>query len=127
MHAAILSGANYIWHVAGWLEAGLCCGYSKFATDTEQLAGWYKYAQGVSFDDFKEAMAAIGEGPAGTFPLHKAIMLEHFESVFHACWSWINSFEQCRRKRSNYHDARGRDKAPGCWRLKRSPHGARYC
>ena len=24
MHAAILSGANYIWHVAGWLEAGLC-------------------------------------------------------------------------------------------------------
>ncbi len=38
MHAAILSGANYIWHVAGWLEAGLCCGYSKFVTDTEQLA-----------------------------------------------------------------------------------------
>ena len=33
MHAAILSGANYIWHVAGWLEAGLCCGYSKFVTD----------------------------------------------------------------------------------------------
>ena len=29
MHAAILSGANYIWHVAGWLEAGLCCGYSN--------------------------------------------------------------------------------------------------
>ena len=22
MHAAILAGANYIWHAAGWLEAG---------------------------------------------------------------------------------------------------------
>ncbi|TIU58324.1 MAG: trimethylamine methyltransferase, partial [Mesorhizobium sp.] len=44
MHAAILAGANYIWHSAGWLEAGLTCGYSKFATDCEQLVGWYKYA-----------------------------------------------------------------------------------
>ncbi len=82
MHAAILSGANYIWHVAGWLEAGLCCGYSKFVTDAEQLAGWYKYAQGLSFDDFKEAMAAIREvGPAGHF-LGTQHTLEHFESAF---------------------------------------------
>jgi trimethylamine--corrinoid protein Co-methyltransferase len=66
MHAAILAGANYIWHVAGWLEAGLTCGYSKFATDCEQLVGWYKYAGGLSFDDFKEAMAAVREvGPQG--------------------------------------------------------------
>src|SRR4051812_8052730 len=82
MHAAILAGANYIWHSAGWLEAGMTCGYSKFATDCEQLVGWYKYAGGVSFDDFKDAMAAIREvGPAGHF-LGTQHTLDHFEKAF---------------------------------------------
>ena len=82
MHAAILSGANYIWHVAGWLEAGLACGYSKFVTDAEQLRGWYKYAGGLPFDDFKDAMAAVREvGPQGHF-LGTAHTLEHFEKAF---------------------------------------------
>jgi trimethylamine--corrinoid protein Co-methyltransferase len=112
MHAAILSGANYIWHVAGWLEAGLCCGYSKFATDCEQLIGWYKYAQGLSFDDFKEAMAAIREvGPAGHF-LGTQHTLEHFESAFFMPSIMdFNSFEQWSAEGSKDHDTRGREKA----------------
>ncbi len=112
MHAAILSGANYIWHVAGWLEAGLCCGYSKFVTDCEQLVGWYKYAGGLSFDDFKEAMAAIREvGPAGHF-LGTQHTLEHFESAFFMPSIMdFNSFEQWQAEGSKDHDTRGRDKA----------------
>ncbi len=112
MHAAILSGANYIWHVAGWLEAGLCCGYSKFVTDCEQLVGWYKYAGGLSFDDFKEAMAAIREvGPAGHF-LGTQHTLEHFESAFFMPSIMdFNGFEQWQAEGSKDHDTRGRDKA----------------
>lgn len=112
MHAAILSGANYIWHVAGWLEAGLCAGYSKFVTDTEQLAGWYKYAQGVSFDDFKEAMAAIREvGPQGHF-LGTQHTLEHFENAFFMPTIMdFNSFEQWSAEGAKDHDTRGREKA----------------
>ncbi|CAN5265535.1 trimethylamine methyltransferase family protein [soil metagenome] len=112
MHAAILSGANYIWHVAGWLEAGLACGYSKFVTDTEQLAGWYKYASGVSFDDFKDAMAAIREvGPAGHF-LGTQHTLDHFESAFFMPELMdFNSFEQWSAEGAKDHDTRGRDKA----------------
>lgn len=112
MHAAILSGANYIWHVAGWLEAGLACGYSKFVTDTEQLAGWYKYASGVSFDDFKDAMAAIREvGPAGHF-LGTQHTLDHFESAFFMPEVMdFNSFEQWSAEGAKDHDTRGRDKA----------------
>ncbi len=82
MHAAILSGANYIWHVAGWLEAGLCASYSKFMLDCEQLGAWYKYAQGVDMSDLKDAMQAVREvGPAGHF-LGTAHTLKHFEKAF---------------------------------------------
>jgi trimethylamine---corrinoid protein Co-methyltransferase len=112
MHAAILSGANYIWHVAGWLEAGLVCGYSKFVTDAEQLEGWYKYAQGVSLDDLGEAMAAVREvGPGGHF-LGTKHTLEHFESAFFMPGIMdFNSFEQWSAEGARDHDARGRDKA----------------
>jgi trimethylamine--corrinoid protein Co-methyltransferase len=112
MHAAILSGANYIWHVAGWLEAGLACGYSKFVTDAEQLVGWYKYAGGLPFDDFKDAMAAIREvGPAGHF-LGTAHTLERFEKAFFMPSIMdFNSFEQWSAEGAKDHDTRGRDKA----------------
>jgi trimethylamine---corrinoid protein Co-methyltransferase len=112
MHAAILSGANYIWHVAGWLEAGLVCGYSKFATDAEQLEGWYRYAQGVPLDDLREAMAAVREvGPGGHY-LGTSHTLEHFESAFFRPTIMdFNSFEQWSAEGARDHDARGRDKA----------------
>ncbi len=112
MHAAVLSGANYIWHVAGWLEAGLCCGYSKFVTDAEQLVGWYKYAGGLSFADFKEAMAAVREvGPAGHF-LGTQHTLDHFEKAFFIpSLMDFNSFEQWSAEGAKDHDTRGRDKA----------------
>jgi trimethylamine---corrinoid protein Co-methyltransferase len=112
MHAAILSGANYIWHVAGWLEAGLACGYSKFVTDAEQLVGWYKYAGGLPFDDFKEAMAAIREvGPQGHF-LGTAHTLEHFDKAFFMPNVMdFNSFEQWSAEGAKDHDTRGREKA----------------
>lgn len=112
MHAAILAGANYIWHSAGWLEAGLACGYSKFATDCEQLIGWYKYAGGLSFADFKDAMAAIREvGPAGHF-LGTQHTLEHFEKAFFIPSIMdFNSFEQWSAEGAKDHDTRGREKA----------------
>ena len=92
--------------------AGLTCGYSKFATDCEQLVGWYKYAGGVPFDDFKEAMAAIREvGPQGHF-LGTAHTLEHFEKAFFMPSIMDNnSFEQWSAEGAKDHDTRGREKA----------------
>jgi trimethylamine--corrinoid protein Co-methyltransferase len=112
MHAAILAGANYIWHSAGWLEAGLTCGYSKFATDCEQLVGWYRYAGGLPFEDFKEAMAAIREvGPQGHF-LGTQHTLDHFEKAFFMpSMMDFNSYEQWNAEGARDHDRRGRDKA----------------
>ncbi len=112
MHAAVLSGANYIWHSAGWLEAGLSCGYSKFATDCEQLVGWYKYAGGLSFADFKEAMAAVREvGPAGHY-LGTQHTLDNFQKAFFMPSIMdFNPFEQWSAEGAKTHDQRGQDKA----------------
>ena len=91
MHAAILAGANYIWHSAGWLEAGLTCGYSKFATDCEQLVGWYKYAGGLpSTISRKPWRRSARWGPHGHF-LGTQHTLEHFEvRLLHAQPSWTS-------------------------------------
>ena len=96
---------------AGW-RRGSARGYSKFVTDAEQLGGWYKYARGSSFADFKEAMAAIREvGPAGHF-LGTQHTLEHFESAFFMpSLMDFNSFEQWSAEGGLDHDARGRNKA----------------
>src|SRR4029079_2351632 len=97
---------------AGWLEAGLCCGYSKFVTDAEQLVGWYKYAGGLSFADFTEAMAAIREVGPGGHCLGTQHTLDHFESAFFMpSLMDFNSFEQWSAEGSKDHDTRGRDKA----------------
>jgi len=112
MHAAILAGANYIWHVAGWLEAGLACGYSKFMTDCEQLGGWYRYAGGLPFEDFKDAMAAIREvGPAGHFLGTKHTLEQFDKAFFMPSIMDFNSFEQWQAEGSKDHDTRGREKA----------------
>jgi trimethylamine---corrinoid protein Co-methyltransferase len=123
MHAAILSGANYIWHVGGWLEAGLACGYSKFVTDGEQLEGWYKYAGGLPFEDFKDAMAAIREvGPAGHF-LGTSHTLERFEKAFFMPSIMdFNSFEQWSAEGAKDHDQRGREKARAMLANYQQPH-----
>ena len=35
MQAALLCGANFILHSAGWLEGGLAMGYEKFMMDLD--------------------------------------------------------------------------------------------
>ena len=59
MMAVLLSGANYIWHSAGWNEAGMHCSMPKFVVDAEQCEMGYRMAEGIRWDDFDEGLAAI--------------------------------------------------------------------
>ena len=82
MHAAILAGVNIITQVAGWIEHGLCCNLSKYVTDGEYCEMFHRYAKGVSFDDFDDAMSAVREvGPAGHF-LGTKHTIEHYKDAF---------------------------------------------
>jgi len=82
MMAVLLSGANYIWHSAGWNEAGMHCSMAKFVVDAEQCAMGYRMAQGIQWDDFDEALAAIPDvGPGGHYLGHPHT-LEKFQNAF---------------------------------------------
>jgi len=80
--AVLLSGANYIWHSAGWNEAGMHCSMAKFVVDAEQCAMGYRMAEGIRWDDFDEALAAVRDvGPAGHYLGHPHT-LENFQRAF---------------------------------------------
>ena len=80
--AVIMAGANYIWHSAGWNEAGMHCSIAKFIVDAEQCAMAYRMAEGIRWDDFDEALAAVGDiGPGGHYLGHPHTQ-ENFQRAF---------------------------------------------
>jgi trimethylamine---corrinoid protein Co-methyltransferase len=65
---ALVGGANFVLHGAGWLEGGLSSSFEKFILDIEQLQMLAEVLApvGATADDF--AAAAIAEaGPGGHF------------------------------------------------------------
>ena len=83
MMAVLLSGANYLWHSAGWNEAGMHCSMAKFVVDAEQCEMGYRMMQGIQWDDFDEALAAVGDiGPGGHYLGHDHTMAKFQEAFF---------------------------------------------
>ncbi|APX12312.1 trimethylamine methyltransferase family protein [Tateyamaria omphalii] len=82
MMAVLMSGANYIWHSAGWNEAGMHCSMAKFVVDAEQCAMGHRMMSGVNWDDFDEALQAVRDvGPGGHYLGHPHT-LENFQRAF---------------------------------------------
>ena len=82
LSAVLHAGANYIWHSAGWNEAGMHCSVAKFVVDAEQCAMGYRMAQGLKWDDFDQAVAAVGDiGPGGHYLGHPHTQ-ENFQEAF---------------------------------------------
>jgi len=80
--AVMLSGANYIWHSAGWNEAGMHCSMAKFVVDAEQCEMAYRMAEGIKWDDFDEALAAVRDiGPDGHYLGHSHTQV-NFQKAF---------------------------------------------
>lgn len=82
LNAVMMAGANYIWHSAGWNEAGMHCSTAKFIVDAEMCAMAYRMAQGINWGDFDDAIAAVPDvGPGGHYLGHPHT-LEHFQKAF---------------------------------------------
>lgn len=92
---AILCGANFVLHAAGWLEGGLVMGYEKFALDLDQLGLFGTLARGMALDDNAFGMDAFAEVGPGKHFLGSAHTLRNYETAFFdAELSDSNSFEQ---------------------------------
>jgi trimethylamine--corrinoid protein Co-methyltransferase len=82
LNAVLMSGANYMWHAAGWNEAGMHCSTAKFIVDAEVCAMGHRMAEGIRWDDFDAALAAVGDvGPGGHYLGHPHT-LENFQRAF---------------------------------------------
>ena len=82
LSAVMHSGANYIWHSAGWNEAGMHCSTAKFVVDAEQCAMAYRMAEGPKWHDFDEALTAVSDvGPGGHYLGHPHTQ-ENFQSAY---------------------------------------------
>ena len=51
MMPAMMSGANFMLHAAGWLEGGLTMGYEKFILDSNRMGMVTKIMQGMALDE----------------------------------------------------------------------------
>jgi trimethylamine--corrinoid protein Co-methyltransferase len=112
MWSAFLSGANYIMHCAGWMEAGLAASFAKFALDCEQIEMFHKFGQGPQFGDLEAALAAIREvGPGGHY-LGTQHTQDHFQTAFFMPeLADNNSFEQWQLDGAKDATARGLEAA----------------
>ncbi|MDA5558764.1 trimethylamine methyltransferase family protein [Shimia sp. MMG029] len=82
LSSVIHAGANYIWHSAGWNEAGMHCSVAKFIVDAEQCAMAYRMAEGPKWDDFDQALSAVPDvGPGGHYLGHPHTQ-ENFQTAF---------------------------------------------
>ena len=82
MNAVLMAGANYMWHSAGWNEAGMHCSVAKFIVDAEICEMGYRMAEGVNWNDFEAALSAgSAVGPGGHYLGHPHT-LEHFQKAF---------------------------------------------
>ncbi|HEY5424837.1 MAG TPA: trimethylamine methyltransferase family protein, partial [Ilumatobacteraceae bacterium] len=97
MMSALLCGANFILHAAGWLEGGLAMGYEKFMMDLDLCGAAHTYLKGfdLSEDQFaQDGFAEIGPGKHFFSAQHT---LRHYETAFYEpALSDSSSFEQWR-------------------------------
>ena len=112
MQAAILCGANFILHSAGWLEGGLTMGYEKFMMDADFCGALHTYLRGHrSLRGPVRARRLREVGPGKHF-FGAQHTLRHYETAFWDSWVADNSSlrAMARRRRAA---GRGAGRRPG--------------
>ncbi|MCP3939705.1 MAG: trimethylamine methyltransferase family protein [Actinomycetia bacterium] len=82
-YAALLGGASWILHAAGWQEGGLTASLEKFVVDVEMCQIIADLLQPIVVDDVELALDAITEvGPGGHF-FGATHTLERYKTAFY--------------------------------------------
>ncbi|MGI9607026.1 MAG: trimethylamine methyltransferase family protein [Acidimicrobiales bacterium] len=113
MYGALLGGANFILHAAGWQEGGLAANLEKFIVDIEMCQIIAEWLQPVLVNDAELAVDAITDvGPGGHF-FGTPHTLERYETAFYQPLVFERTnFEQWTEQGSRRVDER----AAGVWR-----------
>jgi trimethylamine--corrinoid protein Co-methyltransferase len=122
MQAAILCGANFILHSAGWLEGGLAMGYEKFMIDADFCGALHTYLKGIDLDADQFALDGFAELGPGKHFFSAQHTLRHYETAFWDSWVADNdSFEQWRDGGERRVEDRAADKVAAMLRDYQAP------
>ena len=81
--AAMLGGANVVYHAAGWLEGGLTASFEKLVLDVEMLQQMAAMMQPLRVDETTLALDAIANVPTGGHFFGEAHTLDRYETAFY--------------------------------------------
>ena len=105
LYTALLCGANFILHAAGWLEAALTIGYEKLVLDADHLGAMHTLLGGLVVDSDTLAFDAFREVGPGNHFFGCAHTLSRYETAFQEYEiADTDSYE-------NWMDAGGKDSA----------------
>jgi len=80
---AMLAGATYIVHCAGWLEGGLTFGFEKMICDLEVVQGLAELCTPASADDDAIGMDALAEVQPGGHFFSTAHTMKRYRTAFY--------------------------------------------
>ncbi len=81
---ALMGGANFILHAAGWVEGGLSTSYEKFILDVEMLQMFAEVFQPVGAEASDMALEAIAEVGYGGHFFACAHTMERYRTAFYS-------------------------------------------
>ena len=81
--AAVMGGANLVYHAAGWMEGGLVASFEKVVLDCELLQGIAEIVAGAAEDDVEAAYASILETPVGGHFFGATTTLANYAHAFY--------------------------------------------
>lgn len=84
MWSAVLGGAHYILHAAGWQEGGLTASFEKFILDVEALQMMADILRPIQVDPEEMGREAIRNVPAGGHFFGESHTLARFSTAFYA-------------------------------------------
>lgn len=103
LNTALLCGANFVLHAAGWLEGALTMSYEKLMLDADYLGALHVMARGLPLDRNAFARDAFAEVGPGNHFFGCGHTLANYETAFYeSALSDTQSFE-------NWRDAGGED------------------
>ena len=94
---AVMGGASFVMHGAGWMEGGLVASFEKFIIDVEMLQMMSEFLQPLPFAEEDLGVAAIADvGPGGHF-FGTQHTLDRYETAFYppivSDWQNFESWE----------------------------------
>lgn len=81
MWATVMSGANQVWHAAGWLEGGLTMGYEKFVMDLDACGAMLRMVTGMQVTEDTLTRASYHEAGPGINFLSTSHTMQNFATA----------------------------------------------